>query len=329
MIALPDAIAAALESSELDALSDTLRGFPRYLQVRGSEYARGGRVWDTTAVDGGFHSRVQGTRAYATRWHLDVGRWTPRCSCPSGPWCKHAFAAGLFVLAAARHAGRFTSDAHDALFSTDWLPAPGGAAADAAASPSTSRRARTPLQTLREGQSWERQHVAQRFLREAGLEAFVLPGTVLQEIVGESDPDLRCLRMARAIAARARDAVPTELEPFLRNATLLTRLEELERREVLDSLDRWSRTGTETPRRLRLVLGLVEDEDGLAVTMQARLTAPRLVDEPRTASQLDQLANELRRDVTLLTPPQIRSSPDGCMPENRRGRGATVMVEVR
>ena len=313
MIALPDDVAGSFTPEALASLAETLRAFPRYLQVRGGEYARGGRVWELTREGDGFRAKVQGSRSYLTRWRHDDPRWAPTCSCPSGPWCKHAFGTGLLVIAAARRSGRFASDALDGLFSTDWLPEaapPPASAPGAGREPATShsrRHARSPIQTLRDGLPWERHHAALALLREAGLDAFAMPGTSLHELTSEADADLRCLLLARAIASRPNGTVPESLAEFLANPELDTRFEERQRREVLESLDRWSRASAEPPRRMRLVVGLEQDVDGtVGVTLQVRLTAARLHDAPRDANQLDMLAADLRRDPALLTPPQAR-----------------------
>jgi superfamily II DNA or RNA helicase len=313
MLALPDEVAGSLTPEALASLAETLRAFPRYLQVRGGEYARGGRVWELTREGEGFRAKVQGSRSYLTRWRHDDPRWAPTCSCLSGPWCKHAFGTGLLVIAAARRSGRFASDALDGLFSTDWLPEvapPPATAPGAGREPATShsrRHARSPIQTLRDGLPWERHHAALALLREAGLDAFAMPGTSLHELTSEADADLRCLLLARSIAARPNHTMPESLKPYLDNSELESRFEERQRREVLESLDRWSRASAEAPRRLRLVVGLELDPEGtVGVTLQTRLTAARAHDAPQSSSQLDLLTSDLRRDPTLLTPPQAR-----------------------
>ncbi|MEO5989698.1 MAG: DEAD/DEAH box helicase [Candidatus Eisenbacteria bacterium] len=300
MVSLPTDIATALTPEQRDALFDTLVTFPRYLKVRGSEYARGGSVSDLTFDSDVISADVKGSRLYQTRWRWAETAWAPLCSCPSAPWCKHAFALGLLVAGASRRDGLQKRDALDESLPVEWRP--GG---PSAASGTASQR--DPLTRLREGPPYERHHAALDLLREMGLDAFVLPGAGLHDLVAEPDPDLRCHHLARAIAAADHGRVHPLLAPYFDRADLVLQLEERQRREVLHSLDRWSRSSGEQPRRLRLLLGLIAHPDGsVSVTLQPRLTSGRLLDAPRTGQQLETLAAELRRDPGLLSPPQAR-----------------------
>jgi hypothetical protein len=78
--------------------------------------------------------------------------------------------------------------------------------------------------------------------------------------------------------------------------------------DLASDLEHWARSHAEAPARLvRAVFGLHTDEAGRAgIWMEARVTAPRLADAPRTTRQVLQLASDLRRDLRLLAPPHRR-----------------------
>ena len=85
-------------------------------------------------------------------------------------------------------------------------------------------------------------------------------------------------------------------------------LPERERAELASDLAHWARRHAGAPTRvLRAVFGLHSDEAGrLGVWMEVRATTPRLVDAPRSARHVLQLASDLRRDPLLLAPPHTR-----------------------
>src|SRR5439155_1068012 len=73
------------------------------------------------------------------------------------------------------------------------------------------------------------------------------------------------------------------------------------RHELARDLAAWAAQPRRTAeRRLRLVFGLERRAGAAALTLQARLTTPRLIDVPRTATHLQQLRSELRADPALL-----------------------------
>ncbi len=177
--------------------------------------------------------------------------------------------------------------------------------------PPPASRARVPqppqLAALREaGSSWMRLEAAQGLLRRSGFVQHELGALDLGSIAHEDDPDVRCWRLAHAIEREWPGRVPKPLLPFLAQPELAERGREVERREVVERLTTWAGTRERTTQHLRVVLGLVEQEGGPRVTLQARLTTSRLKDEPRTWQQLGALIAELRRDPHLLSPPQSR-----------------------
>ncbi len=83
---------------------------------------------------------------------------------------------------------------------------------------------------------------------------------------------------------------------------------ELLRTELADDLAHWARRRIEAPTRvLRAVIGLHRTEAGSpGMWLEARVTANRQADAPRSAQHLLQLASDLRRDARLLAPHHAR-----------------------
>ncbi len=78
--------------------------------------------------------------------------------------------------------------------------------------------------------------------------------------------------------------------------------------ELTSDLAHWARRHAEAPTRVvRAVFGLHSDAAGRpGVWMEIRLTTPRLVDAPRSARHVLQLASDLRRDPLFFAPPHSR-----------------------
>lgn len=73
-----------------------LESFEPRIAARGDAYIAQGRVgeisWDTD--NEWLVTSVQGTRSYEVTWTWVANRWRHGCTCPYGPGCKHAYAAG-------------------------------------------------------------------------------------------------------------------------------------------------------------------------------------------------------------------------------------------
>src|SRR6185503_8615383 len=97
--------------------------------------------------------------------------------------------------------------------------------------------------------------------------------------------------------------VPPPLAAFADRADLAEQIAERERDQTLAAVLDWANRRATTPaRELRAVLTLGEDEGGLVLALEARVTSKRLRDEPRTQAQLEQLRSECQRTPGLLAP---------------------------
>jgi hypothetical protein len=164
----------------------------------------------------------------------------------------------------------------------------------------------TVLDKLRDTSDyWQRQQYFLDLTRDArrhGLNAYA---PQFEEILrDEEDPDLLCWRLAKALGGSVPESLPPALEPYRQRPELAERYAQRESEAVIAELLDWA-TSQRKPqeRRIRLLLGLIRNPSGrIAVTAQARITTPRLDDEPRTATQLHQLRSEMRRSPELFTP---------------------------
>src|SRR5437899_6943046 len=83
----------------IEAVRNALGRFPTYVRARGAEYFHRRRVDAIERHRDSIQAVVYGTRKYRSAWSRTGDEATPRCSCPAGPWCKHAYALALAVLA--------------------------------------------------------------------------------------------------------------------------------------------------------------------------------------------------------------------------------------
>src|SRR5215470_3754106 len=305
-------LAEPLHDSRLVALVDELALFPPRTRERGRSYAAERRVGNLAFQDGTISAAVRGGAEYYATWEWDRrGGWHSLCTCPVGSFCKHAYALGCAILAAARATQGFADGRLARLLpGTAWvaravprgLPARGPRAA----------KASDALQRLRAARAeWERQSALDRLLVGApvfGLSPYAPP---LLDMLREPDPDLRCWRLATAIAAHADGWVPPSLRPYRTRTDLEARFVERERAALAAELLGWvSGRSAVARRRLRLVFGLEASGAGDGeLTFEVRVTTPRLADAPRTLGQLQALRTESVRDPGLF-PPEQRSVLD-------------------
>jgi len=250
---------------------------------------------------------VIGTQPYETRWFWDdsVG-WDCECDCPVDFDCKHAYAVGAAVLERFRRRGSAPSGSDGAPKSADRVELE--RTGDRNGSQVAAReRTVTALEALREARGpWE----ARRALESLLGRSFAVPLAVnhvpwLTAALSEQDPDLRCFLLARGIGARSENALPPALAAFADRADLAERIAERDRGEVLAAVLDWADQGATAPaREVRVVLALVEAENGPAIELEARVCSTRLRDVPRTQAQLEQLRSECQRTPGLLAPEQ-------------------------
>ena len=85
--------------SQRTALAAQMRDFSAKVRARGQQYAQAGRV-GALQVDGEcVRAAVRGTDIYETLWEWSGDYWEPDCSCPVGPYCKHAYALASCMVA--------------------------------------------------------------------------------------------------------------------------------------------------------------------------------------------------------------------------------------
>jgi superfamily II DNA or RNA helicase len=300
-------LAEPLHDSRLVALVDELALFPPRTRERGRSYAAERRVGNLAFQDGTISAAVRGGAEYYTTWEWDRrGGWHSLCTCPVGSFCKHAYALGCAILAGARATQGFADGRLARLLpGTAWetrtvprgLPARGPRAA----------KESDALQRLRAARAeWERQSALDRLLVGApvfGLSPYAPP---LLDMLREPDPDLRCWRLAAAIAELADGWVPAPLRAYLERPELEARFVERERAALAGELLGWASGRSDATRRqLRVVFTIECGADGAgALSFEVRVTTPRLADAPRTLAQLQTLRSEGLRVPGLFPPEQ-------------------------
>ena len=296
--------ATGTPAERLAELRAALADFPPRVATRGRHYALEGRVGDVELSPTGFSAVVEGTDLYDCGWEwLDEVGWCPDCSCPVGPECKHAYAVAYILLKEIP-----AWEAADAW--SDLPPAPHHREAGRPAvhvpdgrQPTSGRqRARSPLDLLRSAPNpWTRRQALEMLLAFAPAPRLSYAPAVAAALE-EPDPDLACWRIARALADAAGGWLPRELEDYRGRDDLAARVTAHERQRLADELAAWVRAPRSVAdRHLRLVFGLAPQGDGSArVTLEVRVTSPRLRDAPRTIAQIQQLRAEVRRDPSAL-----------------------------
>jgi superfamily II DNA or RNA helicase len=330
----------ALPPGRWRSLLDDLASFLSNIRARGMEYAAMGRVGPLAVSELGFAAPVRGRVEYRTSWHWDDGdnMWRPECTCPSSPYCKHAYALACCALDRARAVAGFF-DQRLARLVPPTVPRPLAAATaipaatsgaqpprdrprPASAPPAQRVRAdddtgwgadaslestapATVRELLKTVTSWGREAILIRMLgpHARKLQLHLPP---FDAIFDESDAELMCWRLAQEIPHRTGGWLPPALEPYRRRDELAERYAARELPLVERELLRWAGERTGTPQRsIRLVLDIAPAENSeITVTTEVRMTSPRMHDVPRTTHQLTQLQSELRRKPGLLPPEQ-------------------------
>lgn len=287
-----DSTAEILTPTQLDALNAEISHFSSKTGERGRRYAAAGRVGKLSFDGLCITATVRGSEWYQTSWEWMGDGWEPDCTCPVAPDCKHAYALACCILADTR-LGRLVADHQSAPASR-----PGPTLVARSSVLDKLRAAREP---------WTRQQHAQILLQRAvaaGLQLYTPP---FEQILEEPDADLLCWRLAQEVAKRVGDDfLPPALASYCDRSDLAARYAQQARAALAQELVQWAEQQRQTTQRhLRLVFGLhASSAVGAYVTVEARLTTPRMTDEPRTASQLGHLRNELRRTPGFLPPDQ-------------------------
>ncbi|MEO6461591.1 MAG: DEAD/DEAH box helicase, partial [Candidatus Eisenbacteria bacterium] len=154
---------------------------------------------------------------------------------------------------------------------------------------------------------WRRARALQELLAER-------PGTTVHAhmapfdtILTETDPDLLCWRLAQALPRATGGWLPTPLVPFRERDDLRERFLDRERDELAGRLAAWSAATTdEAARSVRFVFDLRRSAQGVvSIQVDALMTTDRLLDQPRTPAQLEQLAREAERKPGVLSDEQL------------------------
>jgi superfamily II DNA or RNA helicase len=262
-----------LPPAALAALQRTLDAFEPRVRARGRGYAKERRIVELSVAADALTAAVEGGAVYEVAWRWIDGRWQPSCSCPVGPWCKHAYAVAWSVV-------------------RDALPRPSAPAAPPA----------PPRALLAAREPWQRQQAIVQLLGPAYYD-LALRAADLRDILTEPDHEIVCWQLAARLA-EAGLRVPPVLAPYRDREDLAGRHTERARARLRRDLVAWAeRPRPVGERRLRLVLTLRRDARGsIGLTLEARLTSHRLTDAPRTPQQLQQLRTEVRAHPWLLSP---------------------------
>jgi superfamily II DNA or RNA helicase len=296
-----DLSADALHASLLVGLVDELALFSPRTRERGRRYAAAGHVGAVKFEGSVATAPVRGGELYYTSWHWRRPHgWEALCTCPVGGFCKHAYALACVVLEGARQQGFADPRLADLLPPRATVPDRARPRAGAVAAPGAA-----DLQRLRAARAeWERQGALDHLLVGApvlGLSPYAPP---LLDLLREPDADLRCWRVAGAIAARADGWVPAALQRYSDRPDLEQRFLDRERAALAAELLGWANSRSDIARRLLRVVFAVEPlaDGAAALVFEVRVSTPRLADAPRTPSQLQTLRAESLRDPGLFPP---------------------------
>jgi len=282
--AAAEELSFALPPPQRAAFLAALDGFSPRIRHRGRDYVRKGRVGEIAVGADVVTAAVTGTEIYGVAWRFDGRRWKASCTCPVGPRCKHAYAVAWSLV----------REAHP-------MPSPAPAPRPAAR-PAAARSVLRPL--LQADGPWERQQALMQLVGPGGLYTLGLGRADFERLLAEPDAELLCWRLAALLGERTRGRLAAALAPYRDRPDLAARhaasVGAALRRDLLAWAERPRPAGE---RRLRLVLGFRTTDDGrVGFVVEPRVTSARLVDAPRTPTQLQQLRTEVRSHPWLLSP---------------------------
>ncbi len=314
-----------LTSERLEILAETVEAFEDGALERGRRYANDERVTGLRSTTDEIQACVFGGLAYDVRWKWTEAGWTPSCTCPVAPRCKHAFALACVVLA-----GGLPTDLLELSWLRDLLPdrlvrrrleraqtaqesEPEQPPPDDGRTPPASREV-AALERLRTCSDWvDRASALADLLRSDRRLAYAAFKAPLSDLAELEDPDIRCFVIARELASRMGTRLPRTLAPFLERPDLKQRYDaQLEDEFDDDDDEPWAgEPGVGESRaadpslpathNLRMEFQLEGDPLGeVIVKLQTRLTSERLADVPRTGLQLHQLLARANRRSGVL-----------------------------
>lgn len=290
----------------LELLVEDLRDFPTAAVQRGDRYAAQGRVRDIESEGLGFSATVRGTYEYELVWNFDGECWTSSCACPVGICCKHAVAAAIVVLKSSLPTLSLESRRNFAglLSGGAAVPPVFGASSTTLPNLSAADVAARAMEAIRESKLTS--------LRRSGV-ADLLRGTPVSQHISyevsdelnEADPDMRCWRLARAIASRADGWVPDQLRTYLEREDLAAQMAERRQRNARKRLAKWLDEERPAPTRtFRAIMNLERDNRGITPFVSVRVTSARLDDAARSIEQVTQAWAQVRRDDQSIAPEQ-------------------------
>ncbi len=290
---------------------------------RGLEYWRTDAVGRLKFEPGEVRADVQGTQTYDTGWRLANGHWLPECDCPVGPDCKHAYALAMHLLELADtdldvetedlmclFSAPTDEPAQSASVSARTPHAPAPAMGRTAMLPAAAHRPMPPRTTLAilraQANPLDRYRTLMGMFPDNAIHVARVDYAELQRVIELEAPDHMCWELARLLARHQVPMVPPELAAFADRTDIAERVG-LERAHVLQrQLAEWAarRTAvTAEERSLRLVLSLSPGRTiGHAIMLEARLTSPRVADQPRSFEQLKQFRYSLRNNPRATLP---------------------------
>lgn len=292
-----------LPRAAIDAMHVELSLFDQKTRSRGRRYYEDGRVSPLRIERNAVSATVYGNEAYEVAWAWDAETWSGDCTCPVGIECKHLFALGMAIVAQApaieprpNPPATAPSRLKQLLAWTKEDGAP-------------VRRERSPLQRLREEQDpWLRERALSELLAAEpghGINLYLHP---VRDLLREPDPDVRCWLLARRLSELGNRRVLKSLAPYFDRPDLEERQRERARAELAEQLLAWAHErAAAAQKKLRVALCARPEEAGaFRVTIEARLTATRLADAPRTQAQLSLLMNEASASRGVLAAEDLR-----------------------
>ena len=307
-----------LTAERLEILAETVKAFEADRLERGRLYATDERVGTLRLATNEIQASVDGNRTYDVSWRWAEAAWTPSCTCPVAPRCKHAFALACVALV-----NGLPIDRLELSWIGNLLPErlvrrrldrarspqerePEQQSPDADRTPPASREL-AALEQLRTCSDWlDRVSALADLLRADRRLAYAAFQSPLSDLVELEDPDIRCFVIARELVSRMGTRLPVTLAPFLERPDLEQRYRsQMEDVLAVDDAPWVGEPHAPATRRLRMQFRLEGDPLGdVVVKVQTRVTSERLTDVLRTGLQLRQLLARADQESGVLSDDQ-------------------------